>query len=118
MTNLFPAELSRMLRQAITCAIFMSLSASPVLAAGVALREGSADWTANAFAGETAKAYDASTAVSNPAGLTSLDWNETVLQMIAGAGTVDDSASPTAGTIRGTYHIGATVVSLGVVSRF
>jgi hypothetical protein len=110
MTNLFPAELSRTLRQAITCAIFMSLSASPVLAAGVALREGSADWTA--------KAYDASTAVSNPAGLTSLDWNETVLQMIAGAGTVDDSASPTAGTIRGTYHIGATVVSLGVVSRF
>jgi long-chain fatty acid transport protein len=31
-------------------------------AAGFELREGSADWMANAFAGDTAKAYDASTA--------------------------------------------------------
>lgn len=45
-------------------------------AAGFALREGSADWMANAFAGETAKAYDASTAWSNPAGMVRLDDSE------------------------------------------
>jgi long-chain fatty acid transport protein len=32
------------------------------------LREGSADWMANAFAGDTAKAHDAYTAWSNPPG--------------------------------------------------
>ena len=45
-------------------------------AAGFELREGSADWMANAFAGDTAKAYDASTAWSNPAGMVRLDKNE------------------------------------------
>ena len=59
-------------------AVFLMLvvSVQPAVAAGVALREGSADWTANAFAGEAAKAYDASTAYSNPAGMTRLNWNE------------------------------------------
>jgi long-chain fatty acid transport protein len=45
-------------------------------AAGFALREGSADWMGNAFAGDTAKAYDASTAWSNPAGMVRLDRSE------------------------------------------
>ncbi|MBV9655221.1 MAG: transporter [Acetobacteraceae bacterium] len=45
-------------------------------ASGFALREGSADWMANAFAGNTAKAYDASTAYNNPAGMVRLDQNE------------------------------------------
>ena len=45
-------------------------------AAGFALREGSPDWMANAFAGESAKAYDASTAWANPAGMVRLNWNE------------------------------------------
>jgi long-chain fatty acid transport protein len=45
-------------------------------AAGFALREGSADWMANVFAGDTAKAYDASTVWSNPAGMVRLDANE------------------------------------------
>ena len=45
----------------------------PAIASSIALREGSADWSANAFAGETAKAYDASTAFSNPAGMTRLN---------------------------------------------
>jgi long-chain fatty acid transport protein len=40
------------------------------------LREGSTDWMANAFAGDTAKAYDASTAWSNPADLVRLEQNE------------------------------------------
>jgi long-chain fatty acid transport protein len=45
-------------------------------AAGFALREGSADWMANAFAGSSAKAYDASTAWSNPAGMALLQQSE------------------------------------------
>src|SRR4051794_23578250 len=45
-------------------------------AAGFGLREGETDWMANAFAGETAKAYDASTAYTNPAGMVRLDQTE------------------------------------------
>src|SRR4051794_25010937 len=45
-------------------------------AAGVELRAGSADWMGNAFAGNTAKAYDASTTWSNPAGMARLNQNE------------------------------------------
>lgn len=45
-------------------------------AAAFAIRTGSADWLANAYAGNTAKAYDASTAWTNPAGMVRLDWNE------------------------------------------
>jgi long-chain fatty acid transport protein len=48
----------------------------PARAAGFALREGSADWMANAFAGDTAKGYDAATVWSNPAGMVRLDHNE------------------------------------------
>ena len=43
---------------------------------GLWLREGSSDWMANAFAGDTAKAYDASTAWSNPAGMVRLNQSE------------------------------------------
>jgi long-chain fatty acid transport protein len=45
-------------------------------AAGFELREGSTDWMANAFAGDTAKAYDASTVWSNPAGMVRLNSSE------------------------------------------
>jgi len=45
-------------------------------ASGFALREGSADWMGNAFAGDTAKAYDASTVWTNPAGMVRMNWNE------------------------------------------
>jgi long-chain fatty acid transport protein len=45
-------------------------------ASGFALREGSTDWMANAFAGDTAKAYDAATVWSNPAGMVRLNQNE------------------------------------------
>jgi len=41
-----------------------------------------------------------------------------VLQVLSGAAKIDNSASPVAGTIRGTYHTGATVVSFGVTARF
>ena len=43
---------------------------------GFQIRPGDPDWSANAFAGMAAKAYDASTAWTNPAGMTQLDQNE------------------------------------------
>lgn len=45
-------------------------------ASGFGLREGSADWLGNAFVGGEAKAYDASTAWTNPAGMALLDQSE------------------------------------------
>lgn len=45
-------------------------------ASGFGLREGSADWLGNAFAGSEAKAYDASTSWTNPAGMALLDQSE------------------------------------------
>jgi long-chain fatty acid transport protein len=84
--------------RAIVFALVASVSIRSVLAAGVTLREGSADWTANAFAGATAKAYDASTAASNPAGMTRLDWNETDLSFSLIAPSSSFSGSNTFGT--------------------
>ena len=55
------------------------LGAAPRLAhanAGFALNDGLADWTANAYAGEAAKAYDAGTAWTNPAGMVRIQGNE------------------------------------------
>ena len=43
---------------------------------GFQVRPGSPDWSANAFAGMSAKGYDASTAWSNPAAMVRLDGNE------------------------------------------
>src|SRR5271166_2075591 len=48
----------------------------PAAASGYALREGNTDWMANAFSGETAKAYDASIAYDNPAGMVRLNQSE------------------------------------------
>ena len=50
--------------------------ASAAHAAGFALREGTPDWMGNAFAGDSAKAYDATTSYTNPAGMVRLNWNE------------------------------------------
>jgi long-chain fatty acid transport protein len=69
----------------------------PAIASSIALREGSADWSANAFAGETAKAYDASTAFSNPAGMTRLNWNETDLSFTLVAPSSNFSGTNTIG---------------------
>ena len=52
------------------------LAPSAARASGFALREGDADWMANGFAGVTAKAYDASTAFANPAGMVRINENE------------------------------------------
>ena len=69
----------------------------PAIASSIALREGSADWSANAFAGESAKAYDASTAFSNPAGMTRLNWNETDLSFTLVAPSSNFSGTNTIG---------------------
>jgi hypothetical protein len=55
-------SISRTLCRTLVPAVILSVCIRPVLASGIALREGSVDWMANAFAGEAAKAYDASTA--------------------------------------------------------
>ncbi len=44
--------------------------------AGFALNDGLTDWTANGYAGEAAKAYDAGTAWTNPAGMVRLSGTE------------------------------------------
>ena len=64
------------LRRGLLAVLLTAASGGPVLASGFALREGAADWMANAFAGDTAKAYDASTAYTNPAGMVRLNLNE------------------------------------------
>ncbi|MBV9813263.1 MAG: outer membrane protein transport protein, partial [Acetobacteraceae bacterium] len=51
-------------------------ASAPAWASGFALREGSADWMATAFAGDAAKAYDAATVWSNPAGMVRLNQSE------------------------------------------
>src|SRR5215472_423245 len=76
-------------------------------AAGFALREGATDWLANAFAGETAKAYDASTAYTNPAGMVRLDQSELdgslngIFPMVNFSGTNLLNGAPVAGTTAG-----------------
>ncbi len=77
------------------------------LASGFALREGDADWMANAFAGDTAKAYNASTAFANPAGMVRLNDNEITAAINYVAPTVNFSGQnrvgpfPTSGTTGG-----------------
>jgi long-chain fatty acid transport protein len=59
----------------IACGL-IGLISSSALASGYALREGTPDWLGNAFSGGPAKAYDASTAYQNPAGMTRLTDSE------------------------------------------
>jgi long-chain fatty acid transport protein len=48
----------------------------PAYASGCGLREGSPDWIGTGTAGDEAKAYDASTAWTNPAGMALLDQDQ------------------------------------------
>jgi len=57
-------------------ALVLTAWSGPAQASGFALREGSADWMANAFAGDAAKAYDAATVWANPAGMVRLNASE------------------------------------------
>ena len=75
-------------------------------ASGFGLREGSADWWGNAFAGSEAKAYDASTVWSNPAGMALLDNDEIdgAISLIAPDARFSGSATnaQTGGTVGGS----------------
>jgi len=66
--------------RALGCAAFLVAGvagqAGPALASAFALREQTPDLTGNAFVGGPAKAYDAGTVWSNPAGMTRLDANQ------------------------------------------
>lgn len=66
----------RMLLSTVAAGTIGMVTSGSASAAGFALNEGSADWMANAFAGDAAKAYDASTAWSNPAGMVRLNTSE------------------------------------------
>jgi long-chain fatty acid transport protein len=76
--------------------------ADPAQSSGYALREGSADWMANAFAGDASKAYDAATVWSNPAGMVRLNQTEIdgsldgIFPTVSfrGANTVGSTATP------------------------
>ncbi len=57
-------------------------------ASGFGLREGLPDWMGTAFAGDEAKAYDASTAWTNPAGMALLDQS----QLAGGVSLISPSA--------------------------
>lgn len=73
-------------------------------ASGFALREQSAEGLGDAFAGQTAKAYNASTIFYNPAGMTNLDQSEVdgTTSWIAPVSQFKGSnASPLGGTVSG-----------------
>ena len=61
---------------AVTAACAIALAPAARANAGFALNDGLTDWTANGYAGEAAKAYDAGTAWTNPAGMVRLQGNE------------------------------------------
>jgi long-chain fatty acid transport protein len=90
-------SISRTLCRTLVPAVILGVCIRPVFASGIALREGSVDWMANAFAGEAAKAYDASTAFSNPAGMTWLNWNETDLSFSVVTPSLNFSGTNTVG---------------------
>nr|WP_294554276.1 outer membrane protein transport protein [uncultured Rhodopila sp.] len=69
------AGMRRATRTALAVAACVAVT-NQARATGFELREGSADWMANAFAGDTAKAYDAATVWTNPAGMSRLNQSE------------------------------------------
>ncbi len=82
--------------------------ADPAQASGYALREGSADWMANAFAGDASKAYDAATVWSNPAGMVRLNQNEIDGSLNGIFPTITSAASTRSGPRRRRAPPGAT----------
>lgn len=100
-----PAARSRrrtLARAAAGAALAGVFAATPAHAGGFQLRTGSPDWSANAFAGMAAKAYDAGTAWTNPAGMTRLSGNEIDLGI---------NAVWTSITFQGTDTIGGAPVA-------
>jgi long-chain fatty acid transport protein len=97
----------RWVSAAAVAALTIASGNGAAFASGFALREGATDWMANAFAGETAKAYDASTAYANPAGMVRLDQTELdgslngIFPMVNFSGTNLLNGAPVAGTTAG-----------------
>ena len=90
-------------------------------AAGFGLREGATDWMANSYAGQTAKAYDASTAFTNPAGMVRLDQSELdgslngIFPTVNFSGTNTIDGVPVAGSTAGNdAQSGASPAAFGV----
>ena len=50
--------------------------------------------------------------------LTNVNVQFAVLEALSGLAKIDNSASPTAGIIQGTYHTRTTTVSVGMTARF
>lgn len=104
--NCFKSYKSHLL-VATTCSLLATISLGGVAhASGFGLREGLPDWMGTAFAGNEAKAYDASTAWTNPAGMALLDES----QFAGGVSSISPNANfsgyntnpLTGGEVRGT----------------
>lgn len=80
-------------------------ASSSAMAAGFALREQSAEGLGNAYAGQTAKAYNVSTVYYNPAGMSRLDETEvagTTTWIAPVAKFSGQNSNPLGGTISGS----------------
>ncbi|HVI50716.1 MAG TPA: outer membrane protein transport protein [Candidatus Sulfotelmatobacter sp.] len=92
-----------------TCASVLGLGvcltgSETALASGFALREESAEGLGNSFAGQTAKAYNASTVYYNPAGMSNLDSDEvagTVTWIAPVAKFSGSNSNPAGGNVSG-----------------
>jgi long-chain fatty acid transport protein len=71
----------RTFRSLLAVSLLVAVPIAQADASGFQLREGSPDWLANAFAGTAAKAYDASTAWSNPAGMSFLNMPDGTVEL-------------------------------------
>ena len=97
----------RWVSAAAIAALTIASGSGAAFASGFGLREGATDWIANGFAGETAKAYDASTAYTNPAGMVRLDQTELdgslsgIFPTVNFAATNMRNGAPVAGTTAG-----------------
>jgi long-chain fatty acid transport protein len=122
-----PAGRPRFQRGAATAIAFALCSAGLATNAraggGFQLNEGATDWMANAYAGEPAKAYDASTVFTNPAGMVRLNQSEFDASLVgifptdrfSGTNTID--GVPTSGTTSGDFiQKAATAAQFGVLN--
>lgn len=98
-----------------TCASVLGFAAviagnHAALASGFALREESAEGLGNAYAGQTAKAYNASTVFYNPAGMSRLTDNEvagTVSWIAPVAKFTGRNSNPVGGNVAGSSNFDA-----------
>lgn len=77
-------------------------------ASGFGLREGAADWLGNAFVGGSAKAYDAATSYTNPAGMALLNQSQVSGNVSFIAPSAKFSGSNTVNTPLGGTTSGST----------